>query len=150
MTRSIVSGIFAVLAVTVFYIWLSAKAPTPPQAPLSVSAGWDDLLPCSETKSLDGTAELILEEDGSAKLSFEGEPRTSQKGTWSFDNSSKRYSINLGSSAISYVVQSFDDGRYCLLIRGDLDSASLKETWFSFPEQYRKEDFDQDANDDAR
>ena len=31
----------------------------------------------------------------------------------------------------SYNLQSFDDGKYCLLVNGDMQSANLKESWFS-------------------
>ena len=75
-------------------------------------------------------------------------PKTDRDGNWSFDEFARRYVVSFDKDVKSYNLQSFDDGKYCLLVNGDMQSANLKESWFSFSEDDHP-DVDDDRDRDA-
>jgi hypothetical protein len=102
-----------------------------------VARGWDDLVPCSLVRSFDGGKVLRFEDDGRVSMwevLANAKPKTDRDGNWSFDEFARRYVVSFDKDVKSYNLQSFDDGKYCLLVNGDMQSANLKESWFSFSE----------------
>ena len=73
--------------------------------------GWDDLISCSDSTSLDGTRRLSVSENSHAILyeahgpSDRGErsETISREGTWSFDETSKRYVVVLNGETTTYL-----------------------------------------------
>jgi hypothetical protein len=115
-----------------------------------VVAGWEDLLLCSDMRSLDGTRTLELFEDHRAhwtEQNAKGEVGKDAEGTWSFDNADaksqleggrppnavrfKRYAVTLSAETINYLLVSPEDATNCMLIRGDVKQADLTQSWFS-------------------
>jgi hypothetical protein len=100
----------------------------------TVVPGWDDLILCSELSSLDSLKELSLSEDHQAQFydkSAADPKRSKVTGSWSFDQASKRYSVKLNGAATDYILVSPENAEGCMLIKGSLDSANLRESWFS-------------------
>jgi hypothetical protein len=108
----------------------TAPAPVP---------GWDGLIPCSYAASLDGVKELMLDENHLARLydgansndRAEREEGRSIDGKWSFDEPLKQYAITLSGVTTVYSVVQPENSHTCLLIKGDLNSANLRESWFA-------------------
>jgi hypothetical protein len=105
----------------------------------SAVPGWDDLIPCSDMVSFDGTKTLTLYEDHRTSVYYkdplkepkEGERGVTVEGTWSFDEISKRYSVTLNGLTTDYLMLSPEDVSTCMLIKGDLEAADLRGSWFS-------------------
>jgi hypothetical protein len=109
-----------------------ATHPSPP--------GWDDLVPCSDTVSFDGTKNLALLDDRRAILRAEkGNDGKDQivEGLWSFDENSKRYAVTLDGMTTTYSIASLPSASagICMLIVGDLTAADLRASWFSSPNE---------------
>jgi hypothetical protein len=79
-----------------------------------------------------------LKEDKSAELH---EPPPSElgaqkgaehitKGNWSIDDS-KRYLITMDAVTTPYLLFSHDDVATCMLVKGEMASVNLRESWFS-------------------
>jgi hypothetical protein len=98
--------------------------------------GWEELAMCSDTASIDGTKELELREDQRAFLRLKkGEDVTDQtiEGRWSFDESSKRYSVTVDGTTTTYSILLLSSVPICLLIAGGITVADLRASWFSLP-----------------
>jgi hypothetical protein len=130
-----------------FVYWMFLHRPErPPSAP-----GWDDLISCSEATSLDGTRRLSVSENSHAILyeahgpSDRGErsETISREGTWSFDETSKRYVVVLSGETTTYLLVSPGNGGMCMLIAGEMQSADLRQSWFSSPADENHEPDDQ-------
>jgi hypothetical protein len=101
--------------------------------------GWDDLVPCSDMVSFDGMKALTLHDDHRAsfynkdplKAPKEGEHDVTAEGTWSFDETSNRYSVTLNGLTTDYLMLSPEDVSTCMLIKGDLEAADLRGSWFA-------------------
>jgi hypothetical protein len=119
------------------FVWTVAHR-TAGTAPVPVP-GWDGLFLCSDVASLDGAKELMLDENHLARLYgganskniAEGEQGRSIDGEWSFNETLKRYAITLNGVTTVYSVVQPENSHMCLLIKGDLNSANLRESWFS-------------------
>lgn len=61
----------------------------------------------------------------------EREEARSIDGEWSFDEGLKRYAITLNGVTTVYSVVQPENSHTCLLIKGDLNSANLSESWFA-------------------
>jgi hypothetical protein len=101
-------------------------------------AGWDQLGSCISVASLDGMRQLSLYGNGGATLSDD----TSQKddtaakarsidGYWRFNEGSKRYTVTFKDENTSYLLVTSDRAPVCMLIKGDIGAADLRESWFS-------------------
>jgi hypothetical protein len=94
---------------------------------------------------------LTLSEDH--QVVFEDHPLEPQSkehrsgnGNWSYDKSSKQYSIALEGQFTKYSLVEVDN--ICMLIKGDLSAADLRGSWFSSSASALEEDprnFDYDA-----
>jgi hypothetical protein len=108
-----------------------------------LETGWFDLSSCAVTRSFDGTKWLLLSDDRSAELreskkSEEGKGPLS-KGEWRYDEATTQYAITINGETTSYSLFSTDDINTCMLVKGDIASADLRESWFttiSSPDQY--------------
>jgi hypothetical protein len=116
--------------------------------------GWDGLLPCSYVASLDGAKELMLDENHFIRLYDERNPKDSTErdknktidGEWSFDEALKRYALTLNGVTTVYSVVQPENSNTCLLVKGGLNSANLRESWFSL----NLEDIDDTGERDDR
>jgi hypothetical protein len=136
-----VLGAIGIVLVYVTIFHRSADSPSTPIIP-----GWTDLAPCSYTTSFDGTKDLALDEDHRASR-FDNAVVSDNKnnpvrGSWSFDESSKRYSVTFGNDTTVYSVLSIERAG-CILVKGDLESADLRRSWFS-SEDYGDTEIDQE------
>jgi hypothetical protein len=98
--------------------------------------GWEELARCSDTASIDGTKELELREDQDAILKLKRADDVADqtiKGRWSFDESSKRYSVTVDGVTTTYSIVSPSSAPICMLIAGDITAAALRVSWFSLP-----------------
>jgi hypothetical protein len=120
--------------------------------------GWDGLISCSDSTSLDGTRRLSVSENSHAIL-YEahrpsdrrrGNETISKEGTWSFDEISKRYLVVLNGETTTYLLVSPESGGMCMLIAGDVQSADLRQSWFSSPADDNHEPDDQGTGPDDR
>jgi hypothetical protein len=105
--------------------------------PIALIAGWDELGACSNMASLDGARELKFFENQNAEMwdhssLKEGESDIAQ-GVWSYDAATKRYALTLKGETTTYTLLSRGDPVTCILYKGDLASADLRASWFSFP-----------------
>jgi hypothetical protein len=133
-------------------VWMVAHKPagTTPTPVL----GWDGLLPCSYVASLDGAKELMLYENHSVRLYDERNPKDRTErdqnntidGEWSFDEALKQYAITLNGVTTVYSVVQPENSNTCLLVKGGLNSANLRESWFSL----NLEDLDDTRERDER
>jgi hypothetical protein len=104
----------------------------------TLPAGWLDLSSCSFTRSFDGTKWLTLADDQSAQsreaLSPEqGKARNERvsTGKWSYDETSKQFSVTLNGETTDYTLLSQDGVATCILVKGGLSNANLRESWFA-------------------
>jgi hypothetical protein len=105
--------------------------------PIALIAGWDEIGACASMASLDGTREIRLSENQNAEMwdhssSKEGENDIAQ-GVWSYDATSKRYAVTLKGEMTTYTLITRGEPVTCILYKGDLGSADLRASWFSFP-----------------
>jgi hypothetical protein len=87
--------------------------------------------------SLDGARELKFFENQNAEMwdhssLKEGESDMVQ-GVWSYDAATKCYALTLKGETTTYTLQSRGEPVTCILYRGDVGSADLRASWFSFP-----------------
>ena len=71
-------------------------------------------------------------DNGSSPDRTKGQKDVTIDGTWSFDETSKRYAVSLKGETTVYSVIRPENSYTCLLIKGDLESANLRQSWFSF------------------
>jgi hypothetical protein len=124
-------------AVFVYAIYVHrSQEVTPPTIP-----GWDKLIPCSHAVSIDGSKELLLSEEHIATLydkSLAKDGKSNENigvlGAWSFDDQSKKYFVSLAGTTNAYTLLSPEQVSTCILIKGNLESADLQESWFSAEE----------------
>ena len=114
------------------YVHQSNKT-SPPIVP-----GWQKLISCSSAVSLDGSKELLLSEDHRAMFYDKSLLKDGKRyedigvaGEWSFDDPSKKYFVSLSGTINIYTLVSPEQVSTCMLIRGNLESADLVESWFS-------------------
>src|SRR5579859_2589621 len=93
-----------------------------------IVAGWDGISQCAFTSSFDGKKHLSLSENHFARI--EGPDQASVDGSWSFDESSSKYTITVNSDPVTYAVVTPGDGANCMLIKGDPGTADLPQSWF--------------------
>jgi hypothetical protein len=101
-------------------------------------SGWIELSSCFVTRSFDGNKWLTLEDDQTAQLrealpSEQGKTKNERlsTGKWSYDETSKHYSVTLDGETTSYTFLSQDGVATCILVKGDLSNANLRESWFA-------------------
>jgi hypothetical protein len=136
-----ISKAFKVLGVSTgiaFICWMFSNR-SEREAP--AAPGWDGLISCAYSTSLDGTKRLSVSENSHATLYEEHEPLDRKQGdeippiegTWSFDESSKRYLVVLNGETTTYVLVNPEGGGMCMLIAGEVEAANLRRSWFSAP-----------------
>jgi hypothetical protein len=120
------------LAFYLIYFPEEGAKPRPEPSP----PGWETLLDCAFTTSLDGKKERNLFEDQSAVFYDKttkdggGKYRTID-GTWSFDQAVKRFVVTLDGIDTTYSVVLPEGAGICMLIKGDVGAADLTASWFS-------------------
>jgi hypothetical protein len=128
--------LLACLAAGSAYWMLHSRAaePRPPREP--DAQGWSRLESCAETESIDGTKRLTLLANGGALYEVvkpEGAGREAiTEGKWSFDAGPGRYRIEVGDVDRNYLLVKPAGSSGCILIAGELRSADLTASWFSF------------------
>jgi hypothetical protein len=106
--------------------------------------GWSELAPCSDLMSLDGIQKMTLSENHVVRLRDKRGSKVSKTGLWSYDEPSKRYSVTLPDQTSTYFIVAPRGTDTCMLIKGDLEAADLRGSWFSSSE----DDFDDPRDDD--
>ena len=137
-----------------FVYWVIVHRPEK----VPTALGWDDLISCSDSASLDGTRRLSMSENGHATLyeSHGSSDRrkdhetTPREGAWSFDEISKRYLVVLNGETTTYLLVSPESGGMCMLIAGEVQSADLRQSWFSSPADDNHDPGDQEIGPDDR
>jgi hypothetical protein len=138
------AGVFAIMLYLAFasdflgFVFSGRDVAAPPQKP--AVPGWNDLEPCAFLTSLDDKKNLALTEEQGVELvesdldenGVATENRLLQ-GRWSYDATSKRYSVTLDGDTTTYTLLSRGDPTTCILVKGDLGTADLRASWFSFP-----------------
>jgi len=119
------------------YWAVSAWSSKPKQESEPWPPGFEDLIGCSYTASIDGTKELNLLDNGTAvfydKSIKEGKKYRMIDGNWTFDQNSKHYTVTLdGASTVYSIVEPAGWGS-CLLVRGELTAVDLSAAWFAIP-----------------
>jgi hypothetical protein len=104
-------------------------------------AGWEALSSCSSVTSLEGDREMEFSDNQRAALWNLTTPserkksgiwkRIAAEGKWEYDVQSKRYSITLNGETTTYTLLSPKRQPMCVLFKGDLGTADLRESWFS-------------------
>ena len=103
--------------------------------PLPSPPGWDDLVACAATISLDGNKELTLSHDERAELwdhslgNITNPDKGVVKGSWRYDKGSKQYLITLRTRTIAYRL--IRPPGSCFLLNGELGAANLWDSWFA-------------------
>jgi hypothetical protein len=101
-------------------------------APVSGTAGWNDLILCSELISFDGRKTLSLFRNGTVRLDDNSGPkRPSEKGTWESGNRPKAYDINFDDRSLHLERVAPDGWESCMLVAGTSVSANLQLSWFA-------------------
>jgi hypothetical protein len=95
--------------------------------------GWDDLLPCSYTASFDGTKNLDFSENGRVTLYDKSAKGGSIDGDWTFDETTKLYTVTINGENVIYSVVEPGAPGFCILVKGDPNAADLRSSWFSSP-----------------
>jgi hypothetical protein len=103
-------------------------------------AGWDELGACSSVASLDGMKQLSFLPNGGANFSDDSPQKDgdatkdrSINGYWRLNEGSKRYTVTLKGENESYLLVTSEHAPVCILIKGDIGAADLRESWFSSP-----------------
>ena len=68
-----------------------------------------------------------------AKSGLDGIMLEAAQGAWSYDAASKRYVVRLNGETTTYTLVARGEPVTCILYKGDLGSADLRASWFSFP-----------------
>jgi hypothetical protein len=137
-----------------FVYWVIVHKPEK----VPTALGWEDLIACSDSTSLDGTRHLFLSENSHATLYEAHGPSDrrrdheiiSKEGTWSLDEISKRYLVVLNGETTTYLFVSPESGGMCMLIAGGVQSADLRQSWFSSPADDNHDPGDQETGPDDR
>jgi hypothetical protein len=109
-----------------------------------LTLGWNELVSCSDLTSLDGTQRMTLSENHVVSLRDERGPKFSKSGLWLYDEPSKRYSVTLLDQTSIYSIVAPRGTDTCMLIKGDLEAADLRGSWFSSS----ADDYDDPREDD--
>jgi hypothetical protein len=87
---------------------------------------------CADTGSLDGTRELhLLDNQQSVLYVKDGAGAHHTVGTWSFDQTTKQYSIVIDNAPIAYSMIAPERTGICMLINGESSAADLQASWFA-------------------
>jgi hypothetical protein len=55
----------------------------------------------------------------------------SVSGYWRVNEGSKRYTVTLNGENTSYLLVTFERAPVCMLVKGDIGAADLRESWFA-------------------
>ena len=116
------------IGIAVLTVYRHKAAEQPMELP-----GWPDLLPCSYAASFDGTKELSLSDDGRAVLYDKLTKGGSIDGNWTFDETSKLYTVTINGEIATYSVAEPGGATFCMLVKGNPSAADLRSSWFSSP-----------------
>jgi hypothetical protein len=120
--KLIYAGVGVIFLYTIFNVVFEKQ-----EAPEAIP-GWDGISSCSFMVSFDGKRRLWLSENHFARI--EEPDQASADGSWSFDESSSKYTIAVHDESVTYSVVTPGDGNNCILIKGDLATADLPRSWF--------------------
>ncbi len=100
--KLICRGLGAIFLCTIFNVAFKQR-----EAP-QVIPGWDGISSCSLTVSFDGKRRLWLSENHFARI--EEPDRASADGSWSFDESTTKYTVTVHDESVTYSVVAPGDG----------------------------------------
>jgi hypothetical protein len=123
--KVIYGGLGVIFLCTAFNVVFNQR-----EAP-QVIPGWDGISSCSFMVSFDGKRRLWLSENHFARIEEPNQARAD--GSWSFDESTTKYTVTVRDESVTYSVVAPGDGDNCMLIKGDLATADLPRRWFYSP-----------------
>jgi hypothetical protein len=88
-----------------------------------------------KTLSLSEDHSVVLHEEESAQGEDDKKSDRDVEGTWSYDQLYKEYSVSLVGTTTTYTIVNPEVANTCLFIKGTLESANLRESWFSWIDQ---------------
>jgi hypothetical protein len=98
------------------------------QVAATMPPGWYDILSCTPFSSFDGSQTILLIRNNTVLLG-------NISGTWSFDSTTRRYTISVDGQTNSYTLMNGDSNNVCILIAGSPTSANLERSWFAHVEE---------------
>ncbi len=131
--RTIFAGAIIVGLAIAFICWMSPDRSSEPQEVKAVPTvpGWEELGSCTNLVSFNGKLYLALFEDHAVTQNEEKASSDQVVGKWSYDETSKQYAVTLQSDTVLYTLVSPEGASTCMLIKGALDAADLKSSWYS-------------------
>jgi len=94
--------------------------------------GFEEIDACSPLTTLDNTKTLSFDSGNEVELVEQRDgSSTTVSGTWTYDQSNKRYVITIGPQTTSYVLLTSEALNICILAKGDAGSVDLTTSWFS-------------------
>jgi hypothetical protein len=111
--------------------YLATHRPTREPEP-SPQPGWDQLTRCSFVTSFDGNKSLSFSEDGRAEM-YDNTHKDNDAiiGEWRFDEATNLFTVTFTGISNSYAMAEPGQGPICMLLKGELQAADLKGSWFS-------------------
>jgi hypothetical protein len=125
----------AAIALAWSWPWSSAKRPAT-VVPEPKVPGWSEIEECLPVTSMDGLRTLDFDRKKTVEMTTrksvdaaEGETRS---GTWSYHDTSRRYTVRLNGAATDYVlVRPIGTSSVCILAKGSLAATDLRESRFA-------------------
>jgi hypothetical protein len=119
--------------------WIISAWTNKPAQPEPWPVGFEELIDCSSTSSLDGTKELHLSENSVAVMYDKSKKENGKyrrfNGKWAFNEASKLYTVTLNGEPIAYSIVQPSGWGSCMLVKGDLRSVDLTTAWFAIPSE---------------
>jgi hypothetical protein len=131
-------AIACTIVLGIYWMFFSSPASKVVATTTPFVAGWEELGSCMSVASLDGMKQLSLHLSGAATLKDDspekdGEARKDRSltGYWRLNEGSKRYTVTFKEESTSYLLVTSDHAPVCMLVKGDIAAADLRESWFS-------------------
>jgi hypothetical protein len=131
--RTILAGATIAGLAIAFTYWMSADRSSQPRLvkALPVVPGWEELGSCANLVSFKGNVYLTLYEDHAVTINKESTSSDQVVGKWTFEKESKQFAVTVENDTTAYTLVSPEGANICMLIKGTLDSADLKSSWYA-------------------
>jgi hypothetical protein len=120
---------FCACGLLILVLWiLSERSNTPNVPPVP---GWDELVACADLVSVDGSKQMKLFENHFVRFFDGGATKDVGSGKWSYFVQSKEYSVARAGQSSNYFIVAPKGTDTCMLIKGSVEAADLRGSWFS-------------------